>query len=110
MADEVKELAQEVRDLGRRMTDGMAEMRTDLAGFYFNLIFGLCVFAMYVVTRQEALLVVIIVVVAALNGLGRSAAHRRWIRDAGRLVYETTAASAGHSKAVRPWMRRLRSR
>jgi CubicO group peptidase (beta-lactamase class C family) len=48
-----------------------------------------------------------VVVVAALNGLGRSAAHRRWIKDVGRLVYDS---ATGQPKDVRPWMRRLRSR
>jgi hypothetical protein len=38
-----------------------ARVRTDLGGFYFNLIFALVVFGAYVLTRQEALLVVIVV-------------------------------------------------
>lgn len=36
-----------------------ARVRTDLGGFYFNLIFALVVMAMYVVTGQEILLLII---------------------------------------------------
>ena len=37
-----------------------ARVRTDLGGFYFNLIFALGVFGLYVLTRQEVLLVMIL--------------------------------------------------
>jgi hypothetical protein len=33
VAEEVKDLAQEVRELGRRLEGGMADIRADLAGF-----------------------------------------------------------------------------
>jgi hypothetical protein len=39
-----------------------ARIRTDLGGFYFNLIVALAVFVVYVLTRQEALLVLILLI------------------------------------------------
>ena len=39
-----------------------ARVRTDLGGFYFNLIVALAVFLLYVLTRQEALLVLILLI------------------------------------------------
>ena len=39
-----------------------ARVRTDLGGFYFNLIVALAIFGLYVLTRQEALLVLILLI------------------------------------------------
>src|SRR5207237_8648715 len=39
-----------------------SRVRTDLGGFYFNLLFGLALTALYAVTRQEVLLLAVVLI------------------------------------------------
>jgi putative peptide zinc metalloprotease protein len=39
-----------------------SRVRTDLGGFYFNLIFGLAIFGVYLLTSQEFLLVIVVMI------------------------------------------------
>ena len=50
-----------------------------------------------------------VVIVAAVNGLARGRMPREWMRNAGRLVYDTAVGSADQPKAVKSWIRRRKS-
>jgi CubicO group peptidase (beta-lactamase class C family) len=51
-----------------------------------------------------------VVVVAAVNGLARGRMPREWMRNAGRLVYDTAVGDGDQPKAVKFGIRRRKSR
>jgi CubicO group peptidase (beta-lactamase class C family) len=50
-----------------------------------------------------------VVIVAAVNGLARGRMPREWMRNAGRLVYDTAIGAGDQPKAVKSWIRRRKS-
>ncbi len=50
-----------------------------------------------------------VVIVAAVNGMARGRMPREWMRNAGRLVYDTAVGSGDQPKAVKSWIRRRKA-
>ncbi|MBV9412754.1 MAG: beta-lactamase family protein [Acidimicrobiia bacterium] len=50
-----------------------------------------------------------VVIVAAVNGLARGRMPREWMRNAGRLVYDTAVGSGDQPNAVKSWIRRRKA-